>query len=220
VGVVLLADAREQLEARAAVLVAVLHAHLCEHTWHRLGADAAVDRSNRAVATLRRPRVRIVLARTAREQTCARELLDADREPVVAFARLHRHDGGAQCGGAGGTCVGHVEHRNAGLADLLLQLLADPRGGVHEVARREHAHLAHRDASVRERGARRLRREIDGIAVGVLAELRHVDPQDPDVVTCHSGSPSSSIALESRSHVSGSKPKPIASVPASSDPSE
>ena len=50
VRVVLLADLGEELEARAAVLVAVLHADLGEDARHDLGADAAVDRGDRAVA--------------------------------------------------------------------------------------------------------------------------------------------------------------------------
>ena len=39
VRMVLLADLREQLEARAAILVAVFHSDLGEHTGHGLGAD-------------------------------------------------------------------------------------------------------------------------------------------------------------------------------------
>ena len=68
VGVVLLADPGEQLEAGAAVAMAVLHADLCEHARHRLRADAAVDRRHRAVPALRRPCRSVVLARSAGEE--------------------------------------------------------------------------------------------------------------------------------------------------------
>ena len=61
----------------------------------------------------------------AAEQAGAGELLDADGEAHVALARLDRHDRRAQRGGAGGARVGHVVDGDAGLADLLLQLLAD-----------------------------------------------------------------------------------------------
>ena len=60
---------------------------------------------------------------------------------------------------------------------------------------------------------RRLGREVDGVLVGVLAELGHVDPEDPDVVTLI-------VVLPSQSDSTGSKPKPMASVPSSSVPSE
>ena len=125
---VLLGDLGEQLEVDAAVLVAVLHADLREHARHRLGADAAVDRRDRAVAALRRPRVGVLAARAAGEQARARELLDADREAHVALAGLHRHDRGAQRGRAGRARVGDVVDGDAGLADLLLERLADAAG--------------------------------------------------------------------------------------------
>ena len=127
VRVVLLADLGEQLEARAAVLVAVLHADLGEHAGHRLGADAPVDRrrprrSGRAASTCF---ASSFAAPPPAEQAGAGQLLDADREAHVALAGLDRHDRGAQRGGAGGAGVGHVVDGDAGLADLLLQLLAD-----------------------------------------------------------------------------------------------
>ena len=125
----------------------------------------------------------------AAEQARAGELLDTDREAHVGLARLDRHDRRAQRGRTGRARVGDVVDGDAGLADLLLQLLADAAAHRHEVARGEHAHLLHRHAAVGERAHRRLGREVDGVLVGVLAELRHVDPEDPDVVTCHGQSP-------------------------------
>ncbi len=89
----------------------------------------------------------------------------------------------AQRGGAGGAGVGDVVDGDAGLADLLLQLLADAGRRAHEVAGGEHAHVLHGDAGVAERAERGLGGEVDGVLVGVLAELRHVDPEDPDVFT-------------------------------------
>ena len=49
----------------------------------------------------------------------------------------------------------------------------------------------------------RLGRQVDGVLVGVLAELGHVDPEDPDVVTGAHRRRSVSQSL------AGSKPKPI-----------
>ena len=78
VRVVLLGDAREQLEARAAVLVAVLHADLREHAGHRVGADAAVDRGDRAVAAARRP---VRVGRTRRRPPAGRRRRASRRRP-------------------------------------------------------------------------------------------------------------------------------------------
>ena len=65
-------------------------------------------------------------------------------------------------------------------------------------------------ASAAERG---LGGEVDGVLVGVLAELGHVDPEDPDVVA-------HGVLLSLSCSRRGSKPKPMASVPVSSVPSE
>ena len=51
--------------------------------------------------------------------------------------------------------------------------------------------------------------QVDRVLVGVLAELGHVDPEDPDVVACH---------RQSGLLRAASKPKPTASVPAPSVP--
>ena len=168
------------LEGGAVVAVAVLHADVGEHAGHGLGADVAVDRGDRAVAPVGASAPSP--ARRRREQPRARQLLDADGQAVVALAGLHRHRRDAQGGGAGGAGVGDVVDGDAGLADLLLELLAACRPRAHEVARGEHAHVLHLDATVGERAERRLGREVDHVEVGVLAELGHVDPKDPE---CH-----------------------------------
>ena len=177
---VLLGDAGEELEAGTAVLVAVLHADLREDAGHRVGADASVDRGDRAVAA---PAVSIPCRRGCRRRQQARtgELLDPDREAHVALAGLDRHDRRAQRRRAGRARVRDVVDGDAGLADLLLQRLADPEPAAHEVARGEHADVGHRRSGVGERALRGFSRQVDGVLVGALPELRHVDPEDPDV---------------------------------------
>ena len=188
---VLLADPGEQLERGTAVLVAVLHADLGERPGHRVGADPAVGGRDRAEATLRGPRLAVGLGRAAAaEQTGAGQLLDADGEAHVALAGLDRHDRRAQRGRARGARVGDVVDGDPGLADLLLQPLTHPGVGLHQATGREHADVAHRHPAVGEGGHRRFGREVDRVLVGVLAELRHLDAEDPDVVTGHGGSPS------------------------------
>ena len=151
VGVVLLADLGEQLEARAAVLVAVLHADLGEHAGHRVGADAAVGRGDGAVAALRLPLVAVGLGLpAAAEQAGAGELLDADGEAHVALAGLDGHDRRAQRGGAGGAGVGHVVDGDAGLADLLLELLADAAAAPIRLPAARMPMSLHRHAAVGE----------------------------------------------------------------------
>ena len=95
---------------------------------------------------------------------------------------------------------------DAGLADLLLERLADRAALAHQVAGGEHADVLHRHAAVGQRGLRGLGGEVDGVEVGMLPELRHLDAEDVDVVAGH--------GYASR----GSKPKPMASVPSSSVP--
>ena len=95
---------------------------------------------------------------------------------------------------------------DAGLADLLLERLADARRPAHQVAGSKHAHVLHRHVAVLQRGQRSLGGEVDGVDVGMLPELRHLDAEDVDVVAGH--------GYASR----GSKPKPMASVPSSSVP--
>ena len=126
VRVVLLGDLGEQLEVDAAVLVAVLHADLREHARHRLGADAAVDRRDRAVAAR--------AASTCRRR-CARAP-PASRPAPASFstptARPMSHSPAFTAMIAVRSAVAPVAHAfddvvhgDAGLADLLLQRLAD-----------------------------------------------------------------------------------------------
>ena len=74
-------------------------------------------------------------------------------------------------------------YRDAGLADLLLQLLTDPGVGGHQIAGRQHTDVGHGHARVGERAGRGLGGKVNGVPVGVLAEFGHPDPEDPDVVT-------------------------------------
>jgi len=142
------ADLREQLEAGAAVLVSVFDPDLGEDARHRLRADPAVNRRHRSVPARRCPGVCVLLLGPACQQTGARELLDTDSQAVVHLPGLDGHDGGAQSGGTGRAGIGDVVHGDAGLADLLLKLLADTGTRVHEVARGEHSDVSHRDARV------------------------------------------------------------------------
>ena len=163
VRVVLLRDLREHLERGATVLVAVLHAHLGEGAGHVVGADASVGAGDRTVATTRCPLLRCA-GGTRTQQADARELLDADSEAHVGLPGLDRHDGGAQCGGTRGTRVRDVVHRDAGLADLLLDLLADA-ALAHEATRCEDSHVRHGDSAVLEGSHCGFRSEVDGVLV-------------------------------------------------------
>ena len=91
----------------------------------RLGADPAVDRGDGAEPALAGPLRAVIGARAAGEETGTRQLLDAHGETHVDLTGLDRHDRGPQRGGTRGACVGDVVDGDAGLADLLLQFLAD-----------------------------------------------------------------------------------------------
>ena len=80
---------------------------------------------------------------------------------------------------------------------------------THEVAGADDADVLHGHPAVGERAVRRLGGQVDDVLVRVLAELRHVDAEDPELLRCrcHRAQPPS-----------GSKPKPTASVPLSSVP--
>ena len=174
---------------------------------HDLGADAPVDRRHRPVPARRGEGARVLLAAAAGEQPGAGELLHPEGQAHVGLAGLDRHAGHPERGGAGGAGIGHVVHRNAGLAQLLLQLLADAGVGRHQVAGADHPHVLHLDAAVGQGAEHGLGGQVDQVQVRVLAELRHVDAQDPQVVGCHAAQPPR-----------GSNPNPIASVPLSSVP--
>jgi hypothetical protein len=44
--------------------------------------------------------------------------------------------------------------------------------------------MSHGDPTVGQRRQGRLGGQVDHVGLGVLAELGHVDPEDPDVVGC------------------------------------
>ena len=135
--VVLLGDLGELLEADAVVLVRVLHARLREHAGHQAGAEQTLDLHHRAVAATRLVDLAAAVTLAARaEQAALAHLLDTDRETHVGFAGLDREQHRAQRGRAGRARVGDVVDGDAGLADLLLQLLADAGLRVEEAAAR------------------------------------------------------------------------------------
>ena len=134
---VLLADLGEELEARAAVAVAVLHADLGEDARHGLGADPAVERRDRAEAALRASRC-CRPTRDSRRPAGRRRRASRRRRPgpcrtSPALIAMHGH---AQRRGAGGAGVRHVVDGDAGLAELLLEQLADAAPGPSGCRRR------------------------------------------------------------------------------------
>ena len=182
VGVVLLADLGEELEAGAPVTVAVLHADLGEHPGHRFGSDPTIDRRHRPEATRGREGVRVRLPAAAGQQPRTGKLLDAEGQAHIGFSRLDRQAGDPQGGGAGGAGVGHVEDGDSGLTDLLLQLLTDAGIGRHQVAGSDHPDVLHLDAAVGQGTQNRFSGQVDQVLVRMLAEFRHVDAQDPQVI--------------------------------------
>src|SRR4029453_1764593 len=77
----------------------------------------------------------------------------------------------------------------------------------HEVAGGEHADVGHGHPGVLQRGHGGLGGQVDDGVVRALAELGHVDPEDPDVSAGHQAAP-----------CRGSNAKFTASVPAVSSP--
>ncbi len=116
----------ELLEGRA-VLAGVLHAGLGEHGRHGAGAEQALLGNAGAAAG-------------AAEQTLA-HLLHAYGEHAVVKPGLDGGPGFPECRRAGGAGVGHVDHRNAGLADLLQDALADHAAGLAQVAAVQRLHV-------------------------------------------------------------------------------
>ena len=184
------------------------------------------DRPEAAVGL---PGIGVLLAGPTGEQARTGQLLHADGETHVALAGTHGHDRGAQSGGARGAGVGHVVDGDARLADLLLQLLTDARGGVHEVPRGEHTHVAHGHPAVGQGAQRGLGGQVHHIGFRAFAELGHVDAEDPDVVVADRwiGDRGAEICgvhacapwfVGVSPSVTGSKPNPMASVPSESAP--
>jgi hypothetical protein len=82
-----------------------------------------------------------------------------------------------------------VVERDAGLADLLLDLLAE---GVRLelAAHRHHLQVPHGRAGVAQGAEGRLHAEVHDVAVEVPAERRHRRADDPQVVAAGHRSPS------------------------------
>ena len=117
----------------------------------------------------------------AAEQARLAHLLDADREHEVVDAGLDRHPRLAERGRAGGAGVRAVDHRNAGLADLLQDALADHPGRLHQVAAVERLDVLDLHAGVVERQQRGLGAELGHRLLREAAEVDHVDADDVDV---------------------------------------
>ena len=144
VGVVLLADPGEQLEARCRRTCGrtPCRSGRTRRAWCRCRCARRSGRRRRSGPSAPTSSPSRLGLPAAAEQAGAGQLLDADGEAHVALAGLDGHDRRAQRGGAGGAGVGHVVDGDAGLADLLLQLLADAGAGAHQVAGGEHADVA------------------------------------------------------------------------------
>ena len=135
--------------------------------------------------------------------------------PMSASPALTAMIADAQGGGSGGAGVGDVVDRDAGLADLLLQLLTDAGRGAHEVAGADDADVLHGHAGIAERAEHGLGRQVDGSLSGCLPNFVMWIPR---IQT--SSLMADPFALIQRADQAGSNPKPTASVPASSVPSE
>ena len=184
-------NAGEEFEVSTVVgmLVQVFHADLREHARHHVGAELALETRHGAVTTRGCPFVGRCATETGTEHACTRKLFDTNGETHIAFARLDRHDHGTKRGCTSCTRIRDVEHRDAGLANLLLQLLTDSCSSTHEVASSEDAHVFDGDATVGERSKRSLGSKIDNVLVRMLSELGHVDAENPNVIVCHCQSP-------------------------------
>ena len=141
---ILLRHFGELLETHAVVLVGVLHASLGKHAGHHVGAETPLDADDGAEAALALEDL-LVGAGSAigTEHAHLAHLLDADRQAHLGLAGLDRHHHRAdrrrpRCAG-----VGHVVHGNAGLAELLLETLADAAVGLVQASGGEHVHLGH-----------------------------------------------------------------------------
>ncbi|CAB5024677.1 unannotated protein [freshwater metagenome] len=187
---VFLTDLVEVLDIDVVVLVQVLHAGLREHARHAEGAEEALGGHDPPVAA-RRHVLRLAAAACPHaKQAHLAHLLDADRQPHVGLAGLDRQVHRTHRSSAGGARVDDVEHRDTGLTDLLLDLLTDARRGVEQRASAYDIHVLDGHAAVGERGQRRDGRQVKHVLVVVTAELGHVSPEDPDIVSSHWWTPS------------------------------
>src|SRR6056300_1833490 len=106
--VVLLADLGEQFEVCPTVFVAVLHSDLREYTWHRLGSNSTINRTDSAETTITSPFIIVgfgFATGTKKSGTC--KFLDANREAHVDLTSLDRHDDGTKSSGASCARVRH-----------------------------------------------------------------------------------------------------------------
>ena len=178
---VLVGHPGELLEADAVVVTRVLHARLGKDAGHRLGPEDAVDAGHRSVAACGLEDLLLGLAATTQQAHLA-HLLYAEGQAHLRLPGLDREVDGAQGRRPGGTRVGHVEHRYAGLADLLLHPLAHARLGLEERAGTHHVHVVDGHPAVRQRVHARPRGQVDRVQLRVAAEPGHRRSEDPDCV--------------------------------------
>ena len=181
----------EEFEVSAVVgmLVQVFHSDLREHAGHHVGAELAFETRHCPVSTGGCPFVGRCATETGTEHAGTRKLFDANGETHIAFARLDRHDHGTKRGCTSCTRIRNVEHRDAGLANLLLQLLANTCRSTHEVSSGEDAHVMNGHTAISESSQRSFCCEINDVFVRMLSELGHVDAENPNVIVCHGHSP-------------------------------
>jgi len=125
-----------------AVITRVLHAGLGKNAGHDARPQQALFRDS--------------LGATRAAQQATAHLLNTNRQHDVVDASLHPHPGLAKGGGTGRAGVGHVDHRYAGLTDLLQNALAYHAACLPEVAAPRGLYVAHVQARVVERQQRRL----------------------------------------------------------------
>ena len=160
----------ELLEGRA-VLTGVLHAGFGENRRHGPGPE--------------QPFLRDPAAAASATQEPSAHLFDADGQHDVVQVRLDRRPGFPERRRASRAGVGHVDHGNAGLADLLQDTLPDHAAGLAEIAAVQGLHVLDGQPAVVERHERRLRTELGDGFLRKPSELDHVHTDY--VRVCHVG---------------------------------
>ena len=170
--VVLVGHPGELLEADAVVVARILHTGLGEDPRHGLGPEDAVHAGYGTVATGRLEDLLVSLGATAQQAHLA-HLLDAEGQAHLRLTGLDGEVHGADRRRPGGARVGHVEHRNTGLADLLLDPLAHTRLRLEQGAGTHHVHVVDGHPTIGQGVHARTRGQVDRIQLGVTAEARH-----------------------------------------------
>ena len=156
-----------------AVLARVLHAGLGEYRGHGAGTQQAL--------------LGDAAAATAAAKQAPAHLLDTDGQDDVVEVGLDRRPGLAERRGAGGAGIGHVDHGDPGLADLLQDALADHAARLAQVSAVQRLHVLDGQSAVVERKERRLRTELRDGFFGKPSEFDHVHTDYVGI--CHGGAP-------------------------------